>query len=330
MTGAGQQQENHLRLSEAGPLQSLHSPVLLAEVMSGLAVTAEGRYLDGTYGRGGHAQAIVDSLGPLGKLWVMDQDPHAIAVAHQRLGHDRRVQIEHANFTTLMDYVDAESLDGVLFDLGVSSPQLDVAERGFSFAKEGPLDMRMNWTQGQSAQEWLALADQDEIADVLWQFGQERHSRRIARAIVAQRRHAPFTSTLQLAEVIANAQPPVRSKIHPATRSFQAIRIHINQELSALARGLEQAVQALRGGGRLAVISFHSLEDRIVKHYFRRLAKAPPNQRRMPSEPSQFQPSLAIKAKAIRPQQNELVANPRARSAVLRIAVKLPLLTGCR
>lgn len=327
MIGAGQQQEDHVPKGEGGSLQSLHCPVLRAEVMSGLAVTVEGWYLDGTYGRGGHAQAILDSLGPAGKLWVMDQDPHAIAVAHQRLGHDRRVHIEHANFMTLMDYVEPESLDGVLFDLGVSSPQLDVAERGFSFTKEGPLDMRMNPAQGQSAQEWLALADQDEIVDVLWKFGQERHSRRIARAIVARRRHTPFTRTLELAEAIAQAQPPVRSKIHPATRSFQAIRIHINQELSALARGLEQAVQALRVGGRLAVISFHSLEDHIVKHYFRRLAKAPPNHRRMLSEPSPFQPSLAILAKAIRPHQDECASNPRARSAVLRIAVKLPVQT---
>ena len=322
MTGAVERQ-NAVTDQESAIEQGVHCPVLLTEVIAGLNIRADGQYVDGTYGRGGHAQAIIHSLGPTGRLWLLDRDPQAIAVARNHLGHDTRVAIHHASFASLLRYIAPDSVDGVLFDLGVSSPQLDVAERGFSFTKEGPLDMRMNPDQGQSAQDWLARADGDDIADVLWRFGQERHSRRIARAIVTKRQVVPLTTTRQLAELICHAQPPSHSKIHPATRSFQAIRIHINDELRALHAGLEQALQALRVGGRLAVISFHSLEDHIVKHFFRRGAKAPPNQRRMPHAPAPFQASLSLVGKAIRPHADELKHNPRARSAVLRIAQKL-------
>ena len=322
MTGAVERQKAVTDQAAAAE-QHIHCPVLLPEAIAGLHIRADGQYVDGTYGRGGHAQAIIDALGPTGQLWLLDRDPQAIAVARNHFGHDTRVQILHANFASLQRYIAPDSVDGILFDLGVSSPQLDVAARGFSFTKDGPLDMRMNPEEGQSAQDWLARADGDEIADVLWKYGQERHSRRIARAIVATRQVNPLTNTRQLAELICHAQPASHFKIHPATRSFQAIRIHINDELRALHDGLEQAVQALRVGGRLAVISFHSLEDHIVKHFFRRGAKAPPNQRRMPHAPAPFQASLSLVGKAIRPHTNELKHNPRARSAVLRIAEKL-------
>ena len=219
----------------------------------------------------------------------------------------------------------APGLDGVLFDLGVSSPQLDVAERGFSFGKDGPLDMRMDPDSGQSAAEWLATAEDREIADVLWTYGEERQSRRIARAIVARRDEQPLTRTAQLAELIASVMPRGKDKIHPATRSFQAIRIFINRELADLEAGLDAAMARLAPGGRLAVISFHSLEDRIVKQFINRHAKAPPANRRMPVE-VEFTPVLLAIGGAQKAGDDETAGNPRARSAVLRVAEKLPSL----
>ena len=301
-----------------------HVPVLFAQVMEGLAVREEGTYLDGTFGRGGHARGVLQRLGPGGRLLLMDKDPEAIAVASREFGGDGRVAIHRGSFADLARWSAADAgLDGVLFDLGVSSPQLDVAERGFSFGKDGPLDMRMDPESGESAPEWLARADEREIADVLWTYGEERQSRRIARAIVARRVEAPLLRTAQLADLIASVVPRGGDKIHPATRSFQAIRIFINRELADLEAGLEAAHARLGAGGRLAVISFHSLEDRIVKQFMARHAKAPPANRRMPVEIA-FVPTLRLVGGAQRADEAETAANPRARSAVLRVAERLP------
>ena len=307
--------------------RSAHLPVLYAQVMEGLRVTREGRYLDGTFGRGGHARGVLEQLGPGGRLLLMDKDPEAIAVAERNFGADARVSIRRGSFAELARWdLAREGLDGVLFDLGVSSPQLDVAERGFSFAKDGPLDMRMDPESGESAAQWLARADEREVADVLWTYGEERQSRRIARTIVARRATQPLERTAQLADLIASVMPRGDSKIHPATRSFQAIRIFINRELADLEAGLDAAHACLKPGGRLAVISFHSLEDRIVKQYIARHAKAPPTNRRMPVV-AEFIPTLLAIGDATKADTAELAANPRARSAVLRVAEKLAVPT---
>ena len=304
-----------------------HLPVLYAQVMEGLGVVEDGRYLDGTFGRGGHARGVLEKLGPGGRLLLMDKDPEAIAEAERSFGADGRVSIRRGSFAALGGWDQARDLDGVLFDLGVSSPQLDVAQRGFSFGKDGPLDMRMDPDAGESAAQWLARAEEREIADVLWTWGEEKQSRRIARAIVARRAQQPLERTAQLADLIGSVVPRGKSgsdkgRIHPATRSFQAIRIHINAELADLQAGLDAALAALKPGGRLAVISFHSLEDRIVKQFIARHAKAPPANRRLPQVQA-FVPVLVDRGGAIRADAAELAANPRARSAVLRVAEKL-------
>jgi 16S rRNA (cytosine1402-N4)-methyltransferase len=303
--------------------RSGHLPVLYAQTLDGLRVTPEGTYLDGTFGRGGHARGVLERLGPGGRLLLMDKDPEAIAVARREFGADPRVSVFHGSFAALARWdATAGGLDGILLDLGVSSPQLDVADRGFSFSKDGPLDMRMDSSSGESAAQWLAHADEREIADVLWTYGEERQSRRIARAIVAARATQPIERTAQLAELIARAVPRGAAKIHPATRSFQAIRIHVNRELEDLEAGLEAAFARLRPGGRLAVISFHSLEDRIVKRFIAARAKAPPADRRMPVE-VEFTPTLRAIGGAVKADDAEVEANPRARSAVLRVAERL-------
>jgi 16S rRNA (cytosine1402-N4)-methyltransferase len=294
--------------------------------MEGLRVREDGTYLDGTFGRGGHARGVLQALGSGGRLLLMDKDPDAVAVAEREFGADPRVSIRRGSFAELGHWeAVAAGLDGVLFDLGVSSPQLDVAERGFSFGKDGPLDMRMDPDSGESAAEWLARATADEIADVLWTYGEERMSRRIARTIVERRAQAPLLRTGELAALIASVMPRPkagRHEIHPATRSFQAIRIHVNRELADLEAGLEAAHAALRPGGRLAVISFHSLEDRITKRFIAARAKPPAGNRRLP-EAAPFVPTLRELGGAIRADAEEVAANPRARSAVLRVAEKL-------
>jgi 16S rRNA (cytosine1402-N4)-methyltransferase len=296
-----------------------HVPVLLAETVEGLRVKAEGTYLDGTYGRGGHARAVLAKLGPSGRLLVMDRDPDAIADAERELGADPRVRMRHASFADLAEWEEtAGGLDGVLFDLGVSSPQLDEPARGFSFQADGPLDMRMDPTRGTSAAEWLAGAGESEIADVLWQLGEERMSRRIARAIVAARGTAPLTTTRQLADLVARTIGHRERHKHPATRTFQALRIHVNDELGALERGLEAATLRLKPGGRLAVISFHSLEDRLVKRFIR--GEDAPRVRRGLPQPEAAPSALVAVGKAVFASESEVAANPRARSAVLRIA----------
>jgi 16S rRNA (cytosine1402-N4)-methyltransferase len=296
-----------------------HVPVLLAETLEGLRVVEDGIYLDGTYGRGGHARAVLARLGPHGRLLVMDRDPDAIADAERELGRDPRVAIRHAAFAGLADWEEtAGGLDGVLFDLGVSSPQLDEPARGFSFQADGPLDMRMDPTRGVSAADWLAGAGEAEIADVLWRLGEERMSRRIARAIVAARGAAPLTTTRQLADLVAKTIGHRERNKHPATRTFQALRIHVNDELGQLEQGLEAATLRLKPGGRLAVISFHSLEDRAVKQFIRG-EEAPRVRRGLPQPEAAPSPLVAV-GKAIFASEAETDANPRARSAVLRIA----------
>ncbi|HJW04966.1 MAG TPA: 16S rRNA (cytosine(1402)-N(4))-methyltransferase RsmH [Rhodanobacter sp.] len=300
-----------------------HIPVMLGEAVEGLAVHAGGRYLDGTFGRGGHARAVLSRLGSDGRLLLMDRDPAAIAAAQAEFAADPRVSIRHANFSRLAEWDEtAVGLDGVLLDLGVSSPQLDEAARGFSFMADAPLDMRMDPSQGESAADFLAHASEREIADVLWHYGEERHSRRIARAIVADREATPFTRTGQLAALIERVVGRREPGKHPATRSFQALRIRVNGELDALQQGLDAALQRLKPGGRLAVISFHSLEDRAVKLFIRDHSGRVQNSRRGPPLPA-APARLAAVGKAQFPSAAEQAANPRARSAVLRVAEKL-------
>ncbi len=305
---------------EAAPT---HIPVLMAQTLDGLRVGEQGTYLDGTFGRGGHARAVLSRLGSNGRLLVMDKDPEAIAEAERLAAADGRVRVRRASFASLADWAETEAgLDGILFDLGVSSPQLDVAGRGFSFMQDGPLDMRMDPDSGQSVAEWLAGAEEREIADVLWHYGEERQSRRIARAIVARRADAPLARTAELADLIAGCIGRSEPGKHPATRSFQALRIFINRELDDLDAGLIAAHARLRPGGRLAVISFHSLEDRRVKQFMAGKAKPPPADRRRPPL-EDFVPSLRLIGGAQRAEADELRGNPRARSAVLRVAERL-------
>ena len=297
-----------------------HTPVLLQAAVDGLNVRAAGTYLDGTFGRGGHAAEILRRLDGRGRLLLIDRDPEAVAAARARFADDARVSVRHANFADMTDWdLARDGLDGVLLDLGVSSPQLDQAARGFSFMADGPLDMRMDSSQGESAAQFLAHADAERIADVLWRLGEERMSRRIAQAIVDARTEQPLQRTLQLAQLIARVIGGRREAgKHPATRSFQALRLHVNGELDALQRGLEAACQCLLPGGRLVVISFHSLEDRLVKQFMRG-PQVPRVARGLPA-PSMPPPLLRVIGRKQFAGAVELAANPRARSAVLRVA----------
>jgi len=308
-----------------GSRQSSHIPVMLQEALEGLAVKQSGRYLDGTFGRGGHARAILGQLGPDGRLLLMDRDPQAIAEAEAAFAGDARVCIRRGNFADLAAWPATEQgLDGVLLDIGVSSPQLDEAERGFSFMADAPLDMRMDPESGESAADFLARADEKEIADVLWRFGEERFSRRIARAIVAQREAQPIRCTGELAQLVERVLGRREKGKHPATRTFQALRIQVNGELDALEKGLEGALERLRPNGRLVVISFHSLEDRVVKQFIRSQSGVRPAGRRHLPPPEAPPARLRAVGKARFPGAAEQAANPRARSAVLRVAERLP------
>ena len=305
----------------------LHRPVLLNQVLDALQIRSDGLYIDGTFGRGGHAAALLERLGAQARLLVFDKDPDALAFAADRFRGESRLIMHHGSFGNLGSVV-AElgwqgRVDGILLDLGVSSPQLDDAERGFSFLSEGPLDMRMNPRAGVSAGDWLATASERDIADVLWKYGEERYARRIARSVVLAREEAPITTTSQLARLIAAAVPRHEFKKHPATRSFQAIRIFINHELEDLEAVLPQAVAALAPGGRLAVISFHSLEDRVVKRFIRGQYQGPRLPPDLPVLPEQYRPTLKPVGKPIRADRDEVQSNPRARSAVLRVAERL-------
>jgi 16S rRNA (cytosine1402-N4)-methyltransferase len=304
-----------------------HIPVLLNETVEGLAIKADGWYVDGTFGRGGHTKAILANLSPTGKLLGLDKDPEAIKAGQALAKQDERFDIEQCSFATLSQVVNARlwqgKVDGILLDIGVSSPQLDMAERGFSFQKDGPLDMRMNPNVGISAAEWLATAEMTEIERILKTLGEERFGKRIARAIVETRDESPLTTTKQLAALVDKASPVREKNKHPATRTFQAIRIHINNELDDLTEALQQAVDALASGGRLAVISFHSLEDRIVKRFFRDQAKGDDLPSHFPVTADQLNPTIKLVGKAIKAGEQELSVNPRARSAVLRVVEKV-------
>ena len=301
----------------------VHSPVMLDEALASLSIRSDGVYLDGTFGRGGHARQILAQLGPQGRLLVNDRDLDAISAARRDFADDPRVRIRHGDFAALAQWDElADGLDGALFDLGVSSPQLDDAARGFSFQADGPLDMRMDRSRGPSAAQWLEEATQDEIADVIYRHGEERMSRRIAAAIVARREQGePLQTTAQLAQLVADTLGYRERRKHPATRTFQALRIHVNDELQQVVQGLEVARQHLRSGGRLVVISFHSLEDRIVKNFIRDHARAPMTRRGLPP-PEHVPPTLRQVGKAQFAGEAELADNPRARSAVLRVAEK--------
>ncbi len=314
-----------LRMSEAF---NQHIPVLLNEAVDNLITDTNGIYVDATFGRGSHSAAILKKLGQQGRLIAFDRDPEAIAYAESHI-KDKRFTIFHCAFSRMYLCLKEMGVEGkiagVLFDLGVSSPQLDNPERGFSFVREGTLDMRMDTSQGISAMQWLAEVDETELADVLWQYGEERFARRIARAIVETRKTTPITTTLQLAELIKYAVPKQKGPYekHPATRSFQAIRIAINQELSEIELGLNQALEMLRINGRLAVISFHSLEDRIAKQFIKLHEKGRELPRGLPVKGEAFESRLKAVGKPIKPGLQEVNTNPRARSAILRIAEKL-------
>jgi 16S rRNA (cytosine1402-N4)-methyltransferase len=304
--------------------ESVHRPVLLKEVLDGLAVRPDGIYLDGTFGRGGHAAAILERLGPEGRLYAMDKDPEAVRAALDRFGQDARFHIQRGTFAMLGHLAQEQGvagrISGVLLDLGVSSPQLDDPGRGFSFLKDGPLDMRMDPEQGLSAAQWLAQAGETEIVRVLQEYGEERFARRIAQAVVRERVERPITTTQRLAELIAAAVPTRERHKNPATRSFQALRIQVNQELQDLEAALEQIIDVLAPAGRLAVISFHSLEDRMVKRFMRRESRGEELPLGLPVTGGPKPGRLRLLGKAIRAGADEVAANPRARSAVLRLA----------
>ena len=305
-----------------------HVTVMLQEAVDALAIKPDGIYVDGTFGRGGHSRLILSRLGPNGRLLAIDRDP--LAIAEAQTIDDPRFEMIPGAFSGLADYLRERGLagqvDGLLLDLGVSSPQLDDAERGFSFQKDGPLDMRMDPTSGISASEWLAKAEADDIAWVLKEFGEERFAKKIGRAIVHDRVEKPFTRTRQLAELIARLLPTKEKNKHPATRSFQAIRIYINSELEEVERAMEGALTVLAPAGRLAIISFHSLEDRLVKQFIRKQEKGPEVPRGLPLTEAQLAVGRTMKSigKAMKPSDAEIDANPRSRSAVLRVAERLP------
>lgn len=304
-----------------------HQTVLLEEAVSAVLQDPAGVYVDATFGRGGHSRHLLAQLAPTARLLAFDKDPQAIAAGQQLAAADGRFSIIHASFaeleTVLASLGLAGAVNGVLADFGVSSPQLDDAVRGFSFMQDGPLDMRMDTTQGATAAEWIAQVKEAELADVLKTYGEERFAKRIARAIVAARATSPLLGTRALAEVISAVHPAWEKHKHPATRSFQAIRIFINRELDDIQHFLQQSLAALRPGGRLAVISFHSLEDRLVKQFMQKGARGddfPPD---LPVTVDMLNPTLRLVGKAIAPSDAEVAANPRARSAHLRVAEKL-------
>lgn len=301
-----------------------HVTVLLNEAVAGLQVQPAGVYVDGTFGRGGHSRLILSQLGKDGRLVVFDKDPQAIAVAQELARQDARVLVVHEGFSALkrsLQQLGINRINGALFDLGISSPQIDDAGRGFSFRFDAPLDMRMDTTRGQSAAQWLAVAEEQDIHEVIKNYGEERFSRQIARTIVAQREQSPITTTGQLARLVAQVVRTRERGQDPATRTFQAIRIFINRELEEITVVLPQVMECLVAGGRMAVISFHSLEDRIVKRFMQQHSKPAPLPRwAVVKEAEREQPPLRLIGKAQKPAPAEIEVNPRARSAVLRVA----------
>ncbi len=308
-----------------------HTPVLVEEALAGLGLGADsptphndGLYVDATFGRGGHTARILAALGPTGRVLAIDRDPQAVAAARERFAADPRFVVVHAPFGALQSLVAAHGegrpLRGILFDLGVSSAQLDQAQRGFSFQADGPLDMRMDPTRGESAAQWLSHASADEIRDVIWQLGEERFASRVARGILEARAVEPITRTAQLAQIVARAVRTREPGKNPATRSFQAIRMHVNDELGEIERGLAAALKLLAPGGRLVVISFHSLEDRLVKNFMRHESQPDPALAKLPMLPAGYAPRLELVGRKQKAGDAELRANPRSRSAILRVA----------
>ena len=299
--------------------QAEHVSVLLEESVAALAINPDGTYLDGTFGRGGHSRAILRSLSNSGRLIAFDKDPQAESSAEQ-FSEDPRFEFVRASFAEISSRVKTSELDGILLDLGVSSPQLDNAERGFGFSDDGPLDMRMDTRAGMTAAEWLATAPEADIADVIKTYGEERFAKRMASAIVKARAESPITRTKQLATIVAEANPKWEPHKHPATRAFQAIRIFINRELEDLEVALGHTVDALSEGGRLVVISFHSLEDRIVKRFMRDQARGQQLPKHVPVIDSDTGKTLNLVGKALKPSTDEVQRNPRSRSAIMRVA----------
>lgn len=303
---------------------NLHQTVLLAEAVDALAIRPDGTYIDGTFGRGGHSQAILDRLGEQGCLLGFDKDAEAVAAARERFKGDKRFSMVHGSFTRIAEVVRELGLDrrvdGLLLDLGVSSPQLDDAGRGFSFMQDGPLDMRMDQTNGISAADWLNAVEEDELSRVIKEYGEERFARRIARAIVQARAEGPLRRTGQLAALIERAVPKRDPHKHPATRTFQAIRIYINRELDDLRQCLRDSLDVLAQGARLVVISFHSLEDRLVKHFLRDQARGERLPKGVPVQHEEVRGKVRIVGKPVRPGDDEIKVNPRARSAIMRVA----------
>jgi 16S rRNA (cytosine1402-N4)-methyltransferase len=304
-----------------------HQSVLLPEAVDALHMQPDGFYVDGTFGRGGHASLMLDKLNDSGRLMVMDRDPDAIAAAMEMMGGDARVTIVHAPFSSLGEKLESlgymGKVDGILFDFGVSSPQLDTAERGFSFQRDGALDMRMDTSRGQTAAQWLAKVKFSELVRVLRVYGEERFAKRIANAVIESREETPLETTAQLSRLISDAIPVHEREKHPATRSFQAIRIAINEELKEITSMLPDALDALAVGGRLVVISFHSLEDRPVKQLLQKEAKGddfPPD---LPIRADQINPRIKLIGKPVRASVGELKSNRRARSAIMRVAEKV-------
>jgi len=303
-----------------------HQTVLLEEAVHALITNRNGTYVDCTYGRGGHSQAIADRLNADGRLLVVDKDLAAIDHAEARFRHDPRVLIEHGAFSQLKSMVKKHQLpdlDGVLMDLGVSSPQLDDGDRGFSFQQSGPLDMRMNQAEGETAEQWLQKASEQNIIDVLKRYGEERFARRIARNILKARKTAPIDTTQKLVSIIETSIPFREKHKHPATRTFQAIRIQVNHELEELETCLHDVIDLLNSGGRFVIISFHSLEDRIVKRFFRRMEKGEDLPSRLPIRDADLDKRVRVLGKPVRASEAEIARNRRARSSIMRIAEKL-------
>jgi 16S rRNA (cytosine1402-N4)-methyltransferase len=306
-----------------------HTPVLLDEALAALEVRTNGCYLDATFGRGGHTAAILERVGKEGRVIAIDRDPEAIRAGRERFGNDGRLMLVSSPFSQLLSVVSemglVGELDGVLLDLGVSSPQLDDAARGFSFAQDGPLDMRMNNSAGTTAADWLARAPESEIARLIREFGEERFAKRIASAIVARRHEAAITRTRDLAEIVASAVRTREPGKHPATRTFQAIRIHVNRELDEIDAALSATLAALKTQGRLAVISFHSLEDTLVKRFIQRHSQEDPVFAGLPEVPAHARPKLRRIGKAVHASEAEIERNPRSRSAIMRVAERVPV-----
>lgn len=304
-----------------------HVPVLLGPVLEGLNIQPAGWYVDGTFGRGGHSSALLKLLDNEGRLLAIDRDPQAIAQVDEALQQDPRFELVHGEFAELKNYAIERKflgkVDGLLLDLGVSSPQLDEAARGFSFQSDGPLDMRMDPTRGSSAAEWLEQVDEKDLKKVLSQLGEERFAGRIARSIVATRVLTPISTTRQLADIVKAVVPSRGQRKNPATKTFQAIRIFVNKELEQLQKALADSLDLLRPGGRLCVISFHSLEDRRVKRFIRDAAQEPAQFRGLPNIPEEFHPRLKSIGKVVSASEQEIAANVRARSARLRVAERL-------